>query len=187
MQGKGKFGLLIIAVCILLVFAISVGFASCKKPPMEMGDLIALHEDLTKVEKNECISCHGNKAEETSLNTDIKTPHAIHIPTLKECNVCHKKADLLEGSAAALRKQVDPQVCYGCHGPGGPGPQLYQVEPGSAEVTPESTTETSVIPHTLEGRDDCLMCHQEGGLKPFPSDHARRTNDTCTICHQTAD
>ncbi len=136
MKGKGKLGLMIIAVCILLVFAILPIFAGCKKPPapaMEMGDLIALHEDLTEVKSDRCISCHGNKAEEKSLNPDIKTPHAIHIPMLKECNVCHKKADLLEGSAAALRKQVDPQICNGCHGPGGSGPQLYQVEPTLSE------------------------------------------------------
>ncbi len=40
------------------------------------------------------------------------------------------------------------------------------------------------IPHTLEGRDDCLMCHAEGALKPFPADHAGRTSDTCRTCHQ---
>ncbi len=133
MKGKRKFGLMIIAVCILLVLAISVAFPACKKPPTPMGDLITLHQDLTTVASDECIDCHGNKAEETSLNPDIKTPHTIHLPMLKECSVCHKKADLLEGSAAALRKQVDPQICNGCHGPGGSGPQLYQVEPTLSE------------------------------------------------------
>lgn len=156
MKSKGKLGLMIITVCILLVFTISVVFVGCTKPApaptptppsapapapaptptptpaptsKTMGDLIAFHQDLTKIASAQCISCHGNKAEEKSLNPDIKTPHAIHIPMLKECNTCHKKADLLEGSAATLRKQVDPQVCNSCHGPNGTGPQLYQVEP----------------------------------------------------------
>ncbi|MDP2719731.1 MAG: hypothetical protein U1D67_01185 [Dehalococcoidia bacterium] len=40
------------------------------------------------------------------------------------------------------------------------------------------------IPHTLEGRDNCLMCHQAGGLKPFPANHAGRTNEMCRACHQ---
>ncbi len=142
MKSKEKFGLMTILVCILLVLTISAVFAGCKAPPaptptptptptpiptptpVTMGDFIAFHQDLTKVASAQCISCHGNKAEETSLNPDIKTPHAIHMPLVKECNVCHKKADLLESSAAALRKQVDPQVCNGCHGPSGPGPQL---------------------------------------------------------------
>ncbi len=190
MKGKGKVGLMIIAVCILLVFALLAASTGCKQSPapaLGMSDLIALHEDLTNVEKSECIDCHSNKAEETSLNPDIETPHVIHIPIMDECNVCHKKADLLEGSAAALQKQVDPQICNGCHGPGGSAPQLYQVEPASVGETSEPTTVTPVIPHTLEGHDDCLMCHQEGGLKPFPSNHVGRTNDTCTMCHQTAD
>lgn len=156
MKSKGKLGLMIIAVGMLLVFTILAVFVGCEKPPAPvptptptpaptpkptpptptptptpktMGDLIAFHQDLTKVTSDQCVSCHGNKADEKSLNPDIKTPHAIHIPILKECNTCHKKADLLEESAATLRKQVDPQVCYSCHGPSGPGPQIYQVEP----------------------------------------------------------
>ena len=44
----------------------------------------------------------------------------------------------------------------------------------------------SSIPHTLEGRNDCLMCHGENGVVPFPADHAGRTSDTCTACHQPA-
>ncbi len=147
MKDKGGLGLKTIVVCLLLVFVIPIIFVACPKPPapiptptptpaptaMAMGDLIPLHQDLTKVATTRCVSCHGNKAEEKSLNPDIKTPHSIHIPVLKECNGCHKKADLLEKSAAALRRQVDPQVCSGCHGPGGPAPQLYQVEPTLSE------------------------------------------------------
>ncbi len=42
-----------------------------------------------------------------------------------------------------------------------------------------------LIPHTLEGRDDCLMCHSSGELA-VPADHAGRGNDTCITCHQPA-
>ncbi|MBI2860511.1 MAG: hypothetical protein HYX91_03270 [Chloroflexi bacterium] len=41
------------------------------------------------------------------------------------------------------------------------------------------------VPHTLEGRADCLMCHSATGLRPFPADHAGRSNATCTSCHQS--
>ena len=34
----------------------------------------------------------------------------------------------------------------------------------------------------MEGQ--CLTCHGEGGQKPVPADHAGRTADTCTTCHQ---
>lgn len=40
------------------------------------------------------------------------------------------------------------------------------------------------IPHTLEGRDNCLACHAASGVKPFPADHIGRTNEVCRACHQ---
>lgn len=48
--------------------------------------------------------------------------------------------------------------------------------------------EPKAIPHTLEGRDNCLMCHETGigGAKAIPADHAGRTNATCTTCHKPA-
>ncbi len=45
----------------------------------------------------------------------------------------------------------------------------------------------SEIPHDLAGRDDCLQCHAEGGLKPFPPDHADRTSDVCQSCHEASE
>ena len=44
------------------------------------------------------------------------------------------------------------------------------------------------IPHTLEGRDNCLACHQTGaaGAPKIPDDHAGRTNEMCLMCHTQA-
>jgi hypothetical protein len=42
-----------------------------------------------------------------------------------------------------------------------------------------------VIPHTLEGREDCLMCHSENGVVPFPPDHVGRPSTSCLVCHAT--
>ncbi len=44
------------------------------------------------------------------------------------------------------------------------------------------------IPHPLEGRDECLACHETGvdGAPQVPDDHADRTNDMCPVCHQPA-
>ncbi len=42
-----------------------------------------------------------------------------------------------------------------------------------------------VIPHPLEGREDCLMCHAEGGAIPYPPDHVGRLSSTCLVCHAT--
>ncbi len=39
--------------------------------------------------------------------------------------------------------------------------------------------------HPVEGRENCVMCHQPGGgVKPSPADHAGRTKETCLTCHQ---
>ena len=44
------------------------------------------------------------------------------------------------------------------------------------------------IPHTVEGRDACLMCHAEGvaGAPQVPDNHEGRPNEVCQACHQTS-
>lgn len=44
------------------------------------------------------------------------------------------------------------------------------------------------IPHQVEGRGDCLGCHEQGklGAPQIPENHAGRTNDLCQQCHQPA-
>jgi hypothetical protein len=41
------------------------------------------------------------------------------------------------------------------------------------------------IPHSLEGRQDCVICHATGvgGAPKFPTDHTGRTNEMCQLCH----
>ncbi len=41
------------------------------------------------------------------------------------------------------------------------------------------------VPHSLEGRDDCLACHQTGvvGAPRVAEDHTGRTNESCDQCH----
>jgi hypothetical protein len=42
------------------------------------------------------------------------------------------------------------------------------------------------IPHPVEGRENCLACHETGaaGAAQIPEDHAGRTNEMCEACHQ---
>ncbi len=62
--------------------------------------------------------------------------------------------------------------------------------PPSTTTTTEPTTtgQPTLIPHTLEGRDNCLMCHETGvgEAEAIPADHAGRANADCTTCHKTA-
>jgi hypothetical protein len=50
---------------------------------------------------------------------------------------------------------------------------------------PASPVADPTIPHALEGRDNCLMCHTSGDVA-VPADHAGRSNDTYTACHKPA-
>lgn len=46
-----------------------------------------------------------------------------------------------------------------------------------------------VVPHALEGRDNCMMCHKAGAMEPVPdapADHEGRDNQYCTLCHVAA-
>ena len=83
-------------------------------------NLQALHLEAGSLQAEQCIGCHGNKAEETSLSDEVATPHNIHLTNelLKfQCNTCHQQVDLTEGSANSLRRQVDVELCAKCHSP----------------------------------------------------------------------
>jgi cytochrome b subunit of formate dehydrogenase len=58
---------------------------------------------------------------------------------------------------------------------------------GSVAATPAADEATllslMVIPHPLEGREDCLLCHAENAAVPFPADHVGRPSSTCLVCH----
>ncbi|MCU0508102.1 MAG: cytochrome b/b6 domain-containing protein [Anaerolineae bacterium] len=51
-----------------------------------------------------------------------------------------------------------------------PGPSLTQVA-------------ASLIPHPIEGQEQCETCHGANGMKPWPADHEGRPNESCTVCH----
>ena len=44
---------------------------------------------------------------------------------------------------------------------------------------------TPSIPHTLEGKKDCIGCHGQTGVKPYPQWHFKRgyTSEDCSRCH----
>ncbi len=80
-----------------------------------------------------------------------------------------------------------------------PGPaQTPQITATSVPTVTQEPTATSLpatrpagvppdIPHALEGRDDCLVCHAvDSAVKPAPANHTGRTNDTCRACHKPA-
>ena len=61
----------------------------------------------------------------------------------------------------------------------------------SGDTGPAGERETllslMVIPHEVEGREECLLCHAEGAAVPFPADHVGRPSTTCLVCHATTE
>jgi len=91
-------------------------------------NLIDLHKNAGKMTNKECLTCHANIKKDVTLNKKFKTFHRVHLEskleTPKNCADCHQSVDLRNGSAAALRKQVDPQLCAGCHSGGVKGAKV---------------------------------------------------------------
>ncbi len=85
-------------------------------------NLVDLHKNAGKMSNKECLACHGKIMKEVSLNKKFKRFHRVHLEsklgTPKKCADCHQSVDVRNGSAAALRKQVDPKICAGCHSSG---------------------------------------------------------------------
>jgi predicted CXXCH cytochrome family protein len=85
-------------------------------------NLIDLHKNAAKLSNKECLNCHAKVLEEVPLNKEYKMFHRVHLEsklaTPKQCTDCHQAVDLRESSAASLRKEVDPQICAGCHSGG---------------------------------------------------------------------
>ena len=82
--------------------------------------------------------------------------------------------------------------CLGCHNTStdSPIPSDHQGRTNAEctdchkVVSNPTTTTASAIPHTLEDRDNCLMCHAEGTDMGVPVSHVGRTSNVCTACHQ---
>jgi len=105
---------LVISCLLLLLFVATAGAAE--------KNLVALHKNAGKLTKKECLACHAGILKETALDKKYKTFHRVHLEskknTPKNCVDCHQSVDLQNGSGAALRKQVDPRICSGCHSGG---------------------------------------------------------------------
>ncbi len=114
-----------IFICCLCLFFASTLMAAEK-------NLVDLHKNAGKLSNKECLACHARIRKEVSLNKKFKMFHMVHLEsklsTPKKCADCHQAVDLREGSAAALRKQVDPQICAGCHSGGVKGANVLYAQ-----------------------------------------------------------
>lgn len=114
----------ILICCMLLLFSTTVVAAQ--------KNLVDLHKNAGKMSNKECLACHAKITKQLSLNKRYKMYHRVHLEsklaTPKKCSDCHQSIDLKNGSAAVLRKQVDPQICAGCHSGGMKGAKVLYMQ-----------------------------------------------------------
>ncbi len=112
-------------------------------------------------------------------------PHPVDATT--NCAVCHGATGVLPYPSG--HETIDQSLCTQCHRPTqtAPAAEPPATETPSAEPVATATPAAEgppTIPHPLEGRDNCLLCHSETGVKPYPPDHAGRPVTSCQACHQ---
>jgi hypothetical protein len=157
-----------------------------------------------------CSSCHTAGKQLTYDCAEChQPPSQPHFGDV--CRDCHtpdgfEDADVgafehpvaLEGAHAELAcsnchtgNQQLTYECYECHEPPGDSHfgsacQNCHTPQGWSESAEHLGDEAEEIPHDLEGREDCLLCHDpEGQVKPAPASHAGYVNSQCMLCHRT--
>lgn len=130
-----------------------------------LPSLEVLHLEPSTVSLAQCFRCHGDKAREESLDPLVPTAHRVHLTSSLlnvECVTCHQSVDLLQGSAASLRKQVDVELCVACHSP---FPSVMQAEWKELDCTTchsdwqERMAEVALVNLDAITAEDCLKCH----------------------------
>ncbi|MBN1657479.1 MAG: NapC/NirT family cytochrome c [Anaerolineae bacterium] len=158
-----------------------------------------------------CEACHAGDEEIDFVCANCHQPPPDHYgPT---CEECHTPTAFAQ---ATLPPELHPipligaharALCAGCHVQEGVTPE-YVCE--NCHERPENHLEgacdvchnptgwaasaarfvriASQIPHDVEGREDCLLCHDPAGdIQPAPGAHEDYINEQCLLCHKVAE
>jgi formate dehydrogenase gamma subunit len=157
----------------------------------------------------DCADCHVEGQELTSDCSGCHQPPSDHYGP--NCADCHTPTSFQDARLPAEAHPIEligahaSASCEDCHGGGEETPEYVCSNcharpenhlPGECDIchTPEGFAESAsflvdlapAIPHEVEGRDDCFMCHDpEGEIQPSPSNHVDYINEQCTLCHKT--
>lgn len=105
-------------------------------PRADAPDLAAIHDGNSPSYQKNCLGCHADIMKKTTLDKKFKEAHRAMIPfapgyaakagaTSEVCASCHAKVDLLEHSAALIRRNVGVAACAACHGKSGPSSKKF--------------------------------------------------------------
>ncbi|MFQ6121439.1 MAG: c-type cytochrome [Dehalococcoidales bacterium] len=176
-------GLFVIATIIFLTvqgIAAAPPSMSSRSAYIELGDKLYHEQD--------CASCHAINGVGGTIGPDLaglterRTLSWIH-KYLEDPLVINPNSAMPGYLGALTHEEIESISLY-----------LTTLKKTSAEVpqTPEEAapappapTTPPQVPHSLEGRLSCLLCHETGigGVPKVPSDHSGRGNDLCLNCH----
>ena len=159
---------------------------------------IACHSEQVAGLEYVCANCHqpptdphyGPSCEDCHTPTsfsDVSLPSELHPVPLEGA---HAEADC-ESCHAGVEGDLE-YICANCHEP----PENHL--PGGCDIchSPEGFVESASfivnlateISHEIEGRENCLMCHDPAGdIQPAPGNHRDYVNEQCTLCHKAED
>lgn len=127
-----------------------------------------------------CSTCHA-LLPEPAPSTLAPPPITHDLVGREECLMCHKVGIAYAPRIPENHTGLPVDICQTCHlaAPGVSVPEETAV-PGEMP---------SQVPHPLEDRTDCRLCHETGvGDAPqFPPDHADRANEVCQVCHAVSE
>jgi hypothetical protein len=130
-----------------------------------------------------CEDCHSPTTpfQEATIPPELHPIPLVGAHQRATCDVCHAEG-----------QRVPEYVCSNCHKP----PENHFTATCDTCHTPEGWDVSAAkiialapaIPHDVEGRDSCLVCHDPAGqVRPAPATHAEYTNEQCRLCHKLED
>lgn len=150
-----------------------------------LGAPIKYSENAPQLYSQYCASCHALNGQGGTLGPDLtgigdrrplsfleaftRDPSSVLAGTTMPAFKNRLSAEQINDIAAYLFSQKK----------GGGGPA----------IAPPSSPPPAAphIPHKLDDRQNCLLCHGLGASVPFPADHSGRGNDSCLACHQPSE
>jgi nitrate/TMAO reductase-like tetraheme cytochrome c subunit len=129
-------------------------------------------DDHERLPASTCLLCHKSAATPEPIDGG-SIPHLV-AGFEKQCLACHGLDDLVPFTPA--HRNLASETCQNCH----------LLGPAEAEPAGEDAPKRPRIPHTIEGWEDCLLCHSLDGISPLPDDdrHQKAELDDCQICHK---
>jgi cytochrome c553 len=93
----------------------------------------------------------------------------------EDCLTCHKMGVAYAPHLPENHAGLPADLCETCH----------QVVPGVLLSEGRPRGEPPHVPHFMEDRTDCRLCHEtgSGGAPQSPADHVDRANEGCPVCH----